>query len=90
MKPGHPLTLELKDFTRLAASRDAELMLNSGLSFAGWHVAEKLDIPAAIQQAASDEAIQRKAAQLGRQIRAEDGVETAVRQIEAFAREGHF
>lgn len=30
----------------LAANADAELMLNSGLSFAGWHVAEKLDIPA--------------------------------------------
>ena len=30
----------------LKANRDAELMLNSGLSFAGWHVAEKLDIPA--------------------------------------------
>jgi UDP:flavonoid glycosyltransferase YjiC (YdhE family) len=30
----------------LAANADAELMLNSGLSFAGWHVAEKLQIPA--------------------------------------------
>jgi sterol 3beta-glucosyltransferase len=30
----------------LHANRDADLMLNSGLSFAGWHVAEKLDIPA--------------------------------------------
>jgi sterol 3beta-glucosyltransferase len=30
----------------LTANRDADLMLNSGLSFAGWHVAEKLDIPA--------------------------------------------
>ena len=30
----------------LTANRDAELMLNSGLSFAGWHVAEKLGIPA--------------------------------------------
>jgi sterol 3beta-glucosyltransferase len=30
----------------LDASRNAELMLNSGLSFAGWHVAEKLGIPA--------------------------------------------
>ena len=28
----------------LTANRDAELMLNSGLSLAGWHVAEKLDI----------------------------------------------
>jgi sterol 3beta-glucosyltransferase len=32
--------------TTLGANRDAELMLNTGLSFAGWHVAEKLDIPA--------------------------------------------
>lgn len=30
----------------LKANRDADLMLNSGLSFAGWHVAEKLKIPA--------------------------------------------
>ncbi|MEW6403521.1 MAG: glycosyltransferase [Chloroflexota bacterium] len=30
----------------LTASRDADLVLNSGLSFAGWHVAEKLGIPA--------------------------------------------
>ena len=30
----------------LKANQDADLMLNSGLSFAGWHVAEKLDIPA--------------------------------------------
>ncbi len=30
----------------LDANRDAELMLNSGLSFAGWHVAEKLEISA--------------------------------------------
>jgi sterol 3beta-glucosyltransferase len=44
----------------------------------------------AIQQAVSDEAIKHKAAQLGRRIRAEDGVGTAVRLIEAFAREGHF
>jgi sterol 3beta-glucosyltransferase len=44
----------------------------------------------AIQQAVSDETIKRKAAQLGRQIGAEDGVGTAVRLIEAFAREGHF
>jgi len=44
----------------------------------------------AIKQAVSDEAIQRNAAQLGRQIRAEDGVGTVVRLIEAFAREGHF
>lgn len=28
------------------ASRDADVMLNSGLSFAGWHVAEKLNRPA--------------------------------------------
>jgi UDP:flavonoid glycosyltransferase YjiC (YdhE family) len=28
------------------AARDAELMVNSGLSIAGWHVAEKLGIPA--------------------------------------------
>lgn len=30
----------------LDANWDTELMLNSGLSFAGWHVAEKLNIPA--------------------------------------------
>ena len=30
----------------LNANRGADLMLNSGLSFAGWHVAEKLNIPA--------------------------------------------
>lgn len=30
----------------LNANRGADLMLNSGLSFAGWHVAEKLKIPA--------------------------------------------
>jgi sterol 3beta-glucosyltransferase len=30
----------------LQAARDAELMVNSGLSIAGWHVAEKLAIPA--------------------------------------------
>ena len=30
----------------LNANRGADIMLNSGLSFAGWHVAEKLNIPA--------------------------------------------
>jgi len=30
----------------LDANQDTDLMLNSGLSFAGWHVAEKLNIPA--------------------------------------------
>jgi len=30
----------------LNGSRGTDLMLNSGLSFAGWHVAEKLEIPA--------------------------------------------
>jgi sterol 3beta-glucosyltransferase len=30
----------------LEANRGADLMLNSGLAFAGWHVAEKLNIPA--------------------------------------------
>lgn len=30
----------------LNANRGADLILNSGLSFAGWHVAEKLNIPA--------------------------------------------
>jgi len=30
----------------LNANRDADLTLNTGLSFAGWHVAEKLNIPA--------------------------------------------
>ena len=32
--------------TTLDANRDADLILNSGLSFAGWHVAEKLNKPA--------------------------------------------
>ncbi|MBI9046313.1 MAG: glycosyltransferase family 1 protein [Anaerolineaceae bacterium] len=32
--------------TTLEANRGANLILNSGLSFAGWHVAEKLKIPA--------------------------------------------
>lgn len=38
----------LRDIFRatMTASQDAELMLNSGLSFAGWHVAEKLGTPA--------------------------------------------
>lgn len=39
-----PVLREIFEAT-LAANRDAELMLNSGLSFAGWHVAEKLHIP---------------------------------------------
>ncbi len=30
----------------LQAAQDAELVVNSGLSIAGWHVAEKLGIPA--------------------------------------------
>lgn len=47
-------------------------------------------LTAAIQQVVSDEAIKLKSAQLGRQIYAEDGVGTAVRLIEAFARNGHF
>jgi sterol 3beta-glucosyltransferase len=44
----------------------------------------------AIQQAVSDKTIKCQTAQLGQQIRAEDGVGTAVRLIEAFARERHF
>ncbi len=38
----------LKDLFRatLEAARDADLVVNSGLSFAGWHVAEKLKLPA--------------------------------------------
>lgn len=32
--------------TTLNANQDADLILNSGLSFAGWHVAEKLNKPA--------------------------------------------
>ena len=44
----------------------------------------------AIKQAVSDETLERQAAQLGQQIRAEDGVGFAVKLIEAFAREGHF
>src|SRR3989304_1409085 len=39
-----PVLREIFEAT-LAANRDAELMLNSGLSFAGWHVVEKLYIP---------------------------------------------
>jgi sterol 3beta-glucosyltransferase len=31
--------------TTLVANQDAELILNSGLSFAGWHVVEKYNIP---------------------------------------------
>lgn len=31
--------------TTLVTNQDAELILNSGLSFAGWHVAEKYNIP---------------------------------------------
>jgi sterol 3beta-glucosyltransferase len=40
--------LELEDLfiATLDANRDADVMLNTGLSFAGWHVAEKLGIPA--------------------------------------------
>jgi len=44
----------------------------------------------AIRQAVSDEAIKRKAAQFDRQIRAENGIGTAVRLIETFVRDGHF
>jgi UDP:flavonoid glycosyltransferase YjiC (YdhE family) len=40
-------------------------------------------LAAAIQQAVDDEAMKRRAAQLGQQIRTEDGVGTAVRLIEA-------
>jgi sterol 3beta-glucosyltransferase len=38
----------LEDLFRatLSAAQGAELMINSGLSFAGWHVAEKLKLPA--------------------------------------------
>ena len=41
-----------------------------------------------IVQAVDDEAIKDETAQLDRQIRAEDGVGTAVALIETFAREG--
>jgi sterol 3beta-glucosyltransferase len=44
----------------------------------------------AIQQVVNDEAIKHKAARLGQQIRAEDGVGSAVRLIDVFARQGHF
>jgi sterol 3beta-glucosyltransferase len=44
----------------------------------------------AIRQAVSDEGMRGKAAQVGRQIDAEDGVGNAVALIEAFAREGSF
>ena len=43
----------------------------------------------AIQQAVNDDAIKSKATQVGQQIRAENGVESAVRMIESFARDGH-
>jgi len=39
-----PVLREVFEAT-LVANQDAELMLNSGLSFAGWHVAEKLHVP---------------------------------------------
>ncbi|MBI5035196.1 MAG: glycosyltransferase family 1 protein [Chloroflexi bacterium] len=47
-------------------------------------------LASAIQQAVGDENIRRKASQLGKQIRAEDGVGVAVRLIEAFAHNRHF
>jgi hypothetical protein len=42
------LTSMLRDLFQamLDANCDAEVLLNSGLSFAGWHVAEKLGVPA--------------------------------------------
>ena len=43
----------------------------------------------AIQQAVNDDAIKSKATQVGQQIRAENGVESAVSMIEEFARDGH-
>jgi sterol 3beta-glucosyltransferase len=46
-------------------------------------------LTSAIQQAIDDEVMRDKAAQIGQQIRAENGVETAVRLIEGFARDGH-
>jgi sterol 3beta-glucosyltransferase len=72
--------------------------------FWGWRVGElgagpkpisrnkltSANLAGAIQQAVSDEAIKRKAAQLGQQVRREDGVRTAVKLIEAFTRAGHF
>jgi UDP:flavonoid glycosyltransferase YjiC (YdhE family) len=41
-----------------------------------------------IQQAIDDEVMRQRTAQIGAQLRAEDGVETAVRLIEAFAWDG--
>lgn len=41
----NPVMREIFEAT-LAANQDAELILNSGLAFAGWHVAKKHDIPA--------------------------------------------
>jgi sterol 3beta-glucosyltransferase len=40
--------LALQDIFQITldANRDTDVMLNSGLSFAGWHVAEKLEVPA--------------------------------------------
>jgi sterol 3beta-glucosyltransferase len=43
----------------------------------------------AIQQAITDNSIGSKADMIGRQIRAENGVEVAIRMIEAIARDGH-
>jgi UDP:flavonoid glycosyltransferase YjiC (YdhE family) len=45
-------------------------------------------LASAIQQAIDDEVKRDRAAKIGQQIRAEDGVETAVRLIEGFARDG--
>jgi UDP:flavonoid glycosyltransferase YjiC (YdhE family) len=39
-----PVLREIFEITQ-TASQDAELMLNSGLSFAGWHISEKMGIP---------------------------------------------
>ncbi|MBT3337643.1 MAG: glycosyltransferase family 1 protein [Anaerolineae bacterium] len=46
MEKNFKLALEEIFKVTLDANRDADLMLNSGLSFAGWHVAEKLELPA--------------------------------------------
>jgi UDP:flavonoid glycosyltransferase YjiC (YdhE family) len=43
----------------------------------------------AIQQAIYNDDIKNKASQIGQQIRAENGVETAVRMIESFIKNGH-
>jgi UDP:flavonoid glycosyltransferase YjiC (YdhE family) len=46
MEENFKASLQYLFIETLNANRGADFMLNSGLSFAGWHVAEKLNIPA--------------------------------------------